>query len=144
MAIAISELDFKLDDFQKQKVITGTDAYATLIKRLLLMRKATYPTLPDMGVDIGAYRFSDIDTLIAGDLKNVIRTQINKYIVGVPLQDVSISKIKYGNDYVLFVDIILLGEIKEINYAFLQKKYEIISTNVKVVKQKLINQQGVN
>ena len=62
MAKNIAELDFSLDDFHNQKVLRGADAYGRLIQRLLFMRKGTYPTIPDMGVDIASYRFADLDT----------------------------------------------------------------------------------
>ena len=63
MATEIAELDFSLDDFHNQKVLRGADAYARLIQRLLFMRKGTYPTIPDMGIDISSYRFADLDVV---------------------------------------------------------------------------------
>ena len=121
MATEIAELDFSLDDFHNQKVLRGADAYARLIQRLLFMRKGTYPTIPDMGIDISSYRFADLDVLTAGDLKNTIQQQCDTYIEHVPIQDISIST------------------VKKISIAMLQDGGEIINTRLKVEKPKLIN-----
>ena len=138
----ICELDFSLDAFRRQKVFVDDDAYVQLIRRLLVMRKGTYPTVPDMGVDIARYRFSDIDTLIAGDLKNAIIDQVNTYIPSLPLEDVNIYKLKYQNGYVLYIDISFTSlQVNKVTYAFYQRKYNIVSTSVTIEKPKLINQQ---
>nr|DAJ14199.1 MAG TPA: Baseplate wedge protein [Myoviridae sp. ctNPX13] len=139
MAKNIAELDFSLDDFHNQKVLRGADAYGRLIQRLLFMRKGTYPTIPDMGVDIASYRFADLDTLTAGELKNTIRHQCDTYIDGVPIQDINISVVKIPSGYVLFIDIMVVGELRKISISILQDGYEIINTSLKVEKPKLIN-----
>ena len=139
MATEIAELDFSLDDFHNQKVLRGADAYARLIQRLLFMRKGTYPTIPDMGIDISSYRFADLDVLSAGDLKNTIQQQCDTYIEHVPIQDIGISTVRIASGYVLFIDISVAGDLKKISIAMLQDGGEIINTRLKVEKPKLIN-----
>ena len=73
MAKEIAELDFSLDNFHKQKVFKNSKAYVQMIQRLMFMKKGTYPTIPDMGIDISSYRFAELDTLAAGDLKDIIQ-----------------------------------------------------------------------
>ena len=137
---SISELDFCLNDFRQQKVLTDDDANVRLIQRLLIMKKGTYPSDPDMGVDISSYRFLDIDILVAGELKNTIRTQINKYVPRASINDIKISKLKYKNDFILYIDILLNSDkIKTITYGYLQNSNKnIISTNVTVEKQNYV------
>ena len=137
---SISELDFCLNDFRQQKVLTDDDANVRLIQRLLVMKKGTYPSDPDMGVDISSYRFLDIDILVAGELKNTIRTQINKYVPRASINDIKISKLKYKNDFILYIDILLNSDkIKTITYGYLQNSNKnIISTNVTVEKQNYV------
>lgn len=135
----IAELDFSLDNFRNQKVLRNTEAYARLIQRLLFMKKGTYPTIPDMGIDISSYRFADLDTLTAGDLQNVIREQIDTYIEGLPLQDINISTIKITSGTVLYIDITILGDVNTIEIAMLQDGYEILGIDIKVEQPRLIN-----
>lgn len=137
--MAIAELDFSLDNFHNQKVLKNSEAYVRLIQRLLFMKKGTYPTIPDMGIDISSYRFTDLDMLTAGDLKNTIQEQIDTYIQGAPVQNVSISTIRLKDGIVLFIDIQIMGDIGRIEIAMLQKGYEIIDMNIKVENTKLIN-----
>ena len=136
----ISELDFKLNDFRRQKVLTDDDAIVQLIRRLLIMRKGSYPSDPDMGVDLASYRFIDIDTLVAGELQSAIRDQISKYIPRANVEDIQISKLKYKNDFILYVDIKLISsKTKTISYAYLQgSNKNILNTNVSVTKHNYV------
>lgn len=135
----IAELDFSLDNFRNQKVLRNAEAYSRLIERLLFMKKGTYPTIPNMGVDISSYRFADLDTITAGDLKNTIQEQIDTYIEGLPLQDISISTITIPSGTVLYIDISILGDVNTIAIAMLQEGYEILGVDIKVEKPRLIN-----
>jgi phage baseplate assembly protein W len=135
----IADLDFSLNGFREQKVLYDENAYAQMIKRLLLMRKGTYPSIPDMGIGISTYRFQDIDRLTAGDLRKDIQAQINKYIPTLPLEKIDIAKVKYKGDYVLYIDIAITSPtVKKISYAYMQKGKSIISSSITVEKQKLI------
>lgn len=141
--IVISELDFGFDDFRRQKVFINDDAYIQLLKRLLLTRKGTYPSIPDLGIGIQTYRFEDIDMLIAGDMKNEITRQINTYIPRLPLEEINIYKLPYKGDFILYIDVSFTSvNIKKVTYAYLQRNYNIISTNITVDKETLINQQS--
>ena len=136
----IAELDFNLNGFRDQKVLYDEHAYAQMIKRLLLMRKGTYPSIPDMGINISAYRFQDIDQVIAGKLKNAITSQINMYIPELPLQNITISKVKYRGDFILYIEIEITSPlVKKITYAYQQKAKSIVNSSITVEKPKVIN-----
>ena len=139
----ISELDFTFNEFRQQKVLTNESAYVQMIARLLTMRPGDYPTLPGMGINIGSYRFADMDNLVAGELQDKIQNQITQYISGVPLNEVNISMTRVPKiGYALFVDIVLWGESQRVTYAYLQKQYKIISSNISIEKPSLINTNG--
>jgi phage baseplate assembly protein W len=137
----IADLDFSLNGFREQKVIYDGEAYAQMIKRLLLMRKGTYPSIPDMGIGISTYRFQDIDQLAAGRLSSDIRAQLLAYIPGLPLETIDISKAKYKGTYVLYIDIIISSPVaKKISFAYMQKGKSLISSSITVEKPKLITE----
>ena len=138
----LGELDFSLNGFNKQSVLRGVYAYARLIDRLLRKRKGTNPSDPDMGVDLDSYRFSDINLMVAGSLRNVILTQISTYIPNLPIQDINVSTMKYKNDYILYIKISIIQENLTFQLAYLQRKRSIINTKIIVNTPKLINTNG--
>jgi hypothetical protein len=137
----IADLDFSLNGFREQKVFYDENAYAQMIKRLLLMRKGTYPSIPDMGIGISTYRFQDIDHLTAGTLSNDIRSQLLTYIPGLPLEKIDISKVMYQGAWVLYIDIAITSPVvKKISFAYMQKGKSLISSSITVEKPKLITE----
>ena len=137
----ISELDFSVDGFHEQKVFRGIDAYGQMLKRLILMRKGTYPSMPDCGVDLASYRFSDIDELVGGRLRDAIQEQVSQYLPSAPIKSISVSKTKYKGDFVLFVTIKLVSN-DQIIAGFVERKGSIITSQVSVKTEKHINTQG--
>ena len=138
----LGELDFSLNGFNKQSVLRGVYAYARLIDRLLRKRKGTNPSVPDMGIDLDSYRFSDINLMVAGSLRNVILNQISTYIPNLPIQDINVSTMKYKNDYILYIKISIIQENLTFQLAYLQRKRSIINTKIIVNTPKLINTNG--
>ena len=75
-----------LDDIGKPKVVDMTDirrgklnSAATMIIRLLLLKKGTYPDFPNLGIDIrGRYRFMFSEEL--STLESELTDQIETYI----------------------------------------------------------------
>lgn len=124
-----TELDLSLNYFKEPKTYTGVMGKAQDIKNLLFMKPGDFPSIPDMGINISSIRFEDIDALMAGDLREKIKSQITTYIANVPLDDVVISISKVKGMYVLFIDISLYADKQRVtaNYAFAQKKYKIIN-----------------
>ena len=75
-----------LDDIGKPKVVDMTDirrgklnSAATMIIRLLLLKKGTYPDFPNLGIDIrGRYRFMFSEEL--STLESELTNQIDTYL----------------------------------------------------------------
>lgn len=136
----IVDLDFTLNAFRKQKVYTDAEAFGRMSQRLLFMRKGDFISDPNMGINIGSYRFKDVDHLIAGSLRDEIISQHNTYIRGISTRDVVISKTKYQNDFILFIDIIALSPVvNKVTHALVQRDSSIIKSQLKIERGKVIN-----
>lgn len=138
----IKELDFQFDGLKKQKVLTGAQAWARLLDRLLRKRKGTNPSDPAMGIDLDSYRFADIDQLASGSLADAIRAQTSAYLPQIPIQTIDVSAEKVKGAWVLFINFTILASREEINLAYVQGKRSILSTKVTITKQKKINVKG--
>jgi hypothetical protein len=136
----IGELSFELNDFRQQKVLYDAEAYGNLSKRLMLMRKGTFPSDPDMGISIDSYRFHDLDMLAGGELKEIIRDQHQRYIPQLAIEDIKISTLNYGGMWVLYIDIVCLSDIvREIDHAYAQVNKSLVSSNISVTRPALIH-----
>lgn len=139
----ISELDFCLNSFRQQKVLTDDDAYVQDIRRLITMKPGTFQSDPDMGIGISQYRFADMDLLTAGELSDRIESQIRNYIPQVPLESVNIQMLKIQNGFVLYIDIaVTSAKIRKISYAYLQSNNSIIGSQITIDRPKYINTEG--
>ena len=74
------ELLFSIDNFNRPAEYENTLALAKLIQNLILMEPGTYPNMPEMGVNIGKYRFEFLDSQLIRLLKDKITEQIQIYI----------------------------------------------------------------
>lgn len=132
-----TELDMSLNYFREQKTYEGILGKAQDIKNLLFLKPGDYPSIPEMGINISAIRFKDIDVLLAGDLKDIIKTQITAYIDNVPLEDVNLYLAKVNNIDVLFIDITLVSEPETITIAIAQKNNQIINFDLNLTENKV-------
>lgn len=83
------ELVLGVNSFDKPAEAVGVNAWAKLVTNLLFMKKGTYPSEPDMGIEIQKYEFGFIDD-IKDDLEMEITNQIYTYLPSVPLTTVSL------------------------------------------------------
>lgn len=74
----IKDFPFTVNDINKPKELKGKDALGFIIKKLILMEKGTFQSVPNMGVGILNYRYTD--TAEAHKLKNEIESQIETYL----------------------------------------------------------------
>lgn len=84
------ELVLGVNSFDKPAEAIGVNAWAKLVTNLLFMKKGTYPSEPDMGIEIQRYEFSFIDD-IKEELETEITEQIHTYLSSVPLSGINIS-----------------------------------------------------
>lgn len=134
------ELDLSLNNFKEQKTYSGAIGKAKDIQNLLFMKPGDFPSVPDMGINIASIRYKDIDSLTSGDLRETIRSQINKYITAVPLENIVISKAKINNTYVLFIDITLYADNQALDLTYgIQQQGEnnIVNFQLNITENKI-------
>lgn len=134
------ELDLSLNNFKEQKTYSGAIGKAKDIQNLLFMKPGDFPSVPDMGINISSIRYKDIDSLTSGDLREKIRSQINKYITAVPLENIVISKAKINNTYVLFIDITLYADNQALDLTYgIQQQGEnnIVNFQLNITENKI-------
>lgn len=84
------ELVLGVNCFDKPAEAIGVNAWAKLVTNLLFMKKGTYPSEPDMGIEIQKYEFSFIDD-VKEELETEITEQVHTYLSSVPLSGINIS-----------------------------------------------------
>lgn len=82
---------FSISKIQLPKVYTSLEALQFQIKKLLLMEKGTYESIPNMGIGIRNYRYNDIENI--NELKKEIEDQISTYLPYFSLVEVEIKNI---------------------------------------------------
>lgn len=124
------ELDFCLDGFNRQKVLTEAESAYRQILILLFLRPGDYPSLPDMGINISKeIRYKNMDHVAGGELKERIVEQIRKYAPQVDLIDLNIWTARYKGEYYVILDFELQAE-KTISIAMTRKSTQILDIKV--------------
>jgi hypothetical protein len=95
-----------------------------------------------MGLELDSYRFQDIDQLAAGQMADAIRNQASTYLPIVPIDSIDVESVYVKGAYVLYIKITLIGNRPDVTIALAQRKKAIISTQISVGEQKLINTKG--
>lgn len=126
-----------IDDLGQPKVVDMTkiepgrlNSAATMIMRLILLKKGTYPDLPDMGVDIrGRYRFAYEDELPS--LQNDIAEQIATYLPEMLPIDITVETATIPNTLMMGILISIISE--QTKFVLL---YNIADNTLEGIKQK--------
>lgn len=101
------ELSLGIDNFNKPGTVSGKDAWVRLATYLLFMRKGSYPSAPEMGIDIQSYDFAFMDDAI-DSLKNSIRDQISTYYPDIPLQSVTVESKEISGQMILLISLVFV------------------------------------
>jgi hypothetical protein len=113
------------DNFQKSKIFNETDSLINYILNILLMRPGNMPSMPELGVNIGQYVQSSMQSKLDTELlKGLITSNCEDLLPYLTSDDlfVGIAQDEYGKD-VLLIKIPLVvdydsQEQKDIYYAF--------------------------
>ena len=84
------ELVLGINSFNKPAEAIDVNAWIKLVTNLLFMKKGTYPSEPEMGIEIQKYEFSFIDD-VKEELEMEVTEQIHTYLPGIPLSGINIS-----------------------------------------------------
>ena len=90
MAVKRKEYMLSVDNLSRPKVVTGQEAIATLLIRLLLLKPGSDPLHPDMGVGLEDYRFCIGKT---DELQERIKAQMNMFLPEFAFSEVNIVEI---------------------------------------------------
>ena len=95
MLIELSiEYTLEIDSFDTPNEVTGIKGSANLILNLIFLNPGTYPTAPEMGVGLQAYRFDMIDDEMVRRLETKIKDQIQVYLPELASVDIKLTKPK--------------------------------------------------
>jgi len=124
------ELDFDVNGFGRQKVLTEAEAAYRQILLLLFLRPGDYPSLPEMGIHISKrIRYKNIDYVTGTTMKEEITKQIRTYAPQVELVNLDIWSAKYKGEYYVILDIELAAE-KTLSIAMTRKSTSLIDVRV--------------
>lgn len=96
------ELCLDVNTFDKPKELSQVDAWSQLVLNLIFLRPGTYPSLPEMGIDIESYEFAFMDDACQ-KLSDEIVSQAHIYIPDVPLNVVSVRPYEYKGQNMLLI-----------------------------------------
>ena len=100
-----TELNLGINSFDNPTKLSELQAWSQLMLNLTFLRPGTFPSQPEMGVDIEKYQFDFIDDATA-ELSTKITDQQQKYLPDVPLTGVVISTTEYQKSPILLIQYI--------------------------------------
>lgn len=107
------ELQLSINNVNKPTELSGKEAWIQLITNLLFLKPGSFPSQPDMGIDISRYEYEFIDEAMS-DIESRIYQQVTTYLPEVPFQQVDVSKVMMGGIPVVVIAITL--EIPKVGY----------------------------
>jgi hypothetical protein len=117
------EIILDVDKFNKVSTESGIVGLAINIRNLILLRKKTYPTTPDMGIGIQDYKFEDLDDSLISSLQETIHSQINTYIPNTEVESVYVEKMaNRHNKYNTIGVMVLIKPVSKIVFLLDQDK----------------------
>ena len=96
------ELCLEIDSFDKPKKLTKAQAWSQLILNIIFMRKGTYPSIPDLGIDIRKYDYEFMD-VACNRLQEDIAYQQQTYLPEIPLNGVMVTSSDYKGQSIMVV-----------------------------------------
>lgn len=96
------ELSLEIDSFDRPKELTKAQAWSQLILNVIFLKKGTYPSLPELGIDIRQYDYEFMDTACAR-LQEEIAEQHATFLPEVPLVGVMVSSTDFRGQPIMLV-----------------------------------------
>ncbi len=88
----VSEITFKLNNFNEPEILEGVTANAKQLIRLLFLEKGIHRSAPTMGIDINKFRFMTMDEDSLATLKSEILTQCQTYLPELMVTEVDVMR----------------------------------------------------
>ena len=96
------ELNLGINSFDNPTKLSELQAWSQLMLNLTFLRPGTFPSQPEMGIDIENYQYDFIDDATA-ELSSKIISQQQTYLPDVPLTGVDISTTDYKGSKILLI-----------------------------------------
>lgn len=94
-----------LDNFGRPKVISETETLVNNILMILFGRPGFYPSIPDLGMDIGKYIYNFEEDVSTEEIKNALSLQCEEFSPSINAGDIDVMKVdtSQGQTGLLFI-----------------------------------------
>lgn len=119
------ELTLNLNNYDRPLVVSGKMAWIQLILNLLFTRKGSYPSCPEMGVDILSYEFK-FDDIAKIKIQSELMEQINTYLPDIPISKavIDVKRVANVNQPLLFLYLTFIDS--ETSVVAITEEYHVI------------------
>lgn len=93
-----TEFGLEVNDYKEVAHFEETNAKYRHIYNLLFLKPGTYPSCPDMGIDLESYIFEELTNSKITEITAKIKTQVNTYVTTSESINVNIYKYDEGLD----------------------------------------------
>jgi hypothetical protein len=118
---------FEISDFNVPKIISGADAWVSVILNLLFLENGTYSEAPELGLDLKSRTYME-STELVNFIDSELRAQVNSYMPEIPLSQVLVAaKPMENGDTVLYITLSFkVGDNEVSKSAFVSLTDEIV------------------
>lgn len=111
-----AELKLEINAFDNPTRLNDLKAWSQLLLNLLFLRPGTYPSQPEMGIDIKNYQYDFIDEAI-NEISGKIITQQQLYLPDVPLVSVDVFQKPYKTEQLLIIRFVFNKDMQTMSSA---------------------------
>lgn len=97
------EPDFGVNNFNKPKMFSESETLVNNLLMLLFMRPGSYPSLPNLGIDIEQYLYMFFDEINTEKIKYDIAAQCVQFLDAVEAGSLDVQKILYKKKPLLLI-----------------------------------------
>jgi hypothetical protein len=108
---------FGINDFNQPKVLSETETVARNILLLLFGKPGFYPSMPDIGMDIGQYLYGFEDEINTEEIKSELADQCSEFLPEVTTGEFDIIKTTHNDQPLLIIKIPVIIDNKTIAMA---------------------------
>lgn len=131
---------FGVNDYNKPKVLTEMETIVRNIMMVLTGKPGFYPSIPDLGMDIGQYLYQFPEDINEDEIKDELVNQCNEFLPMVESGDIDVYKAnRNGRTVLVFVMPVIddterrqvalgvtVNEKGEFVYNFVEDTYQMI------------------
>lgn len=131
---------FGVNDYNKPKVLTEMETIVRNILMVLVGRPGFYPTIPDLGMDIGQYLYMFPEDIDEEEIKARLVTQCRDFLPMVQSGDIQVDKVKQNGQPILVFQMPVINDTEtrvialgitvnkkgEFVYNFVEDTYQVL------------------